>query len=409
MHTSSSLTALPVESWRVSTERTKELEKLLSGVELTLDVVTALTGSLDDRVAKIYESSVRATLPKLGFDSESMNYDCVHSYGPQLQARCEKAVILWTHHLDVLKEQDPERGMYRDVEMLTSRYADREMDVGAVVHLMDGFFVVDRLFTAGGACVSILKGMQGQFPKIVCRGTAVGFRAAGSVLSIFDDISEQIGQNGVQAVWPDLKKYIDENAITNVEVLGKSLGGGHAQALAVLLEGHGTCVDHLVTNAAVGVGDDVNDVFNSRILANREKPFKITVMRSGGDHEKDEVDYVPLIGGSHLGLGASRDKVAISICYLGLPDQDIQTPNPEASLMQMGVRLVNSLVKAHSRQNTWKKFQVKKIEEYQEVQKQLALGNGTESYRRSIARVLAFIFPTILRHEYFADYFEMNR
>lgn len=344
------------------------------------------------------------------FNFDSMHYDRAASSGKGPVGQAEKAAILWKHHEDVLNdqdnEQDREKGLLRDVEMLTSRYADREMEIGAIVHLKDGEYFVDRQFAEKGALVSVLKGREGQAPKIVCRGTATRRSATEGYASALNDVSIQIGQLGVQSIWPDLKSYLQENKIQKVEVLGKSLGGGQAQALAVLLEGQGIVVEHLITFASVGVGKEVNHIFLNEILEKRQKPFKMTVVRNGGSHAEIEVDYIPFIGGVHLGAGASAEKMQANVYYLALENQEIETCKQELPLHQLALKFLGSFKKAHTRQNTLVKFHWKKIEEKPEVQEHLQMGEGLEKYRAIFAKMLSYVLPNSLQHQPFSSYFK---
>lgn len=339
------------------------------------------------------------------FNFDSMLYDRAASSGKGPVGQAEKSALLWKHHCDVHNELDAEQGFLRDVEMLTSRFADREPDVGTVVSLMDGNYFVARQFAKNGAFVSVLKGMEGQTAKIICRGTATRKTATEGYASGLNDVSVQIGQLGVQSIREDLKNYLQENNIQNVEVLGKSLGGGHAQALAVLLEGHGITVDHLITYASVGVGKEVNDVFLNQILQNRPHPFRMTVVRNAGSHAMSEVDYIPMVGGVHLGAEASPEKIQAKVYYLALKDQNIEECVPGLPLHRLALKFIGSFKKAHLRQNTLTDFHWKKIEDNHELQVHLKVGEELEGYRSVFARLLNFFLPKSLQHQSFSSFF----
>lgn len=343
--------------------------------------------------------------PTKPFNFESMLYDRAATSGKGAVGQAEKTAITWKHHCQVQKEKDAERGFLRDVEMLTSRLADREMEVGRVVHLMDGNYIVDRQFVKKGAFVTLLKGMEGQTPKIICRGTATRKSATEGYTSGLNDVSIQIGQLGVQSIWEDLRSYLQENHIHNVEVLGKSLGGGHAQTLAVLLEGHGIVVDHLITFASVGVGSEINTVFTNQILQNRPNPFRMTVVRNSGSHEKKEVDYIPFVGGVHLGAGASPDKIQAQMYYLAFKDQNIEECVRGLPLHQLVLKFLGSFKKAHIRQTTLADFHWKKIDKNHELQIHLCTGEELEKYRSVVAKMLSYLLPKSYQHQPFSSYF----
>ncbi len=151
----------------------------------------------------------------------------------------------------VINESNKKIAELRDIEMLTSRLADREMQIGEIIHLNDGYFYVDHVLIGGGAYVQEL------------------------VLLI--------------------------ESINHIEI------------------------KKLITYCSVGVGEAINNLFINETLQNRMKPFQIQVVRNGGG-SKDQMDYIPTMGGVHLGEGSSPEQCKIEVCY-------IQPGNEEVGLL----------------------------------------------------------------------------
>lgn len=145
---------------------------------------------------------------------------------------------------------------------------------------------------------------------------------------------------GVKNIWPNLSKDLKDNNINTVEILGKSLGGAHAQELAVLIEGVLKIrVDKLTTYCSVGTGRKINNLFKSEILAKRSTPFNIQVIRNGGDGSDDEVDYIPAVGGEHLGADAG-DKYKIEVTYIST-NQKVEINSKKFARLSLGEPIIH--------------------------------------------------------------------
>jgi hypothetical protein len=336
---------------------------------------------------------------------DALSVDRAATSGKGLKGLTERVSILAKHYFTTIAETNEKAKVYRDVEMLTSRLADREIQKDTVLYLRDGYFYVDEVFVGGGAYVAVLRDFDHQNPpKIVCRGTAMRQTATGGWQSGINDLLLEIGTMGVKSIWPNLSNYLKDNHIQTVEVLGKSLGGAHAQELAVLIEGVLKIkVEKLTTYCSVGVGQKINDLFKSEIISKRRTPFQIQVIRNGGAGSDDEVDYIPAVGGEHLGAEAG-DKCKIEVTYIS-PDQKVELYPLESSLLHRIRRFISSFGIPHCRQTTLKNFYWKQIENKADIEKHLKIGNQLEKIRKVIAWVINLLTLFLLNGRSFQPYY----
>lgn len=194
---------------------------------------------------------------------------------------------------------------YEELEFLASSLADREPMKGLIVSLPDRnpkLWKVDFAQERGGAFIYVLipvdSAHQDTQPNalVVCRGTAGRKTASGGIMSLYNDVIEEIGAKGVDASWGDLKTYLQTKSFGNVEVMGKSLGGAVAQQLSVLIQASGASkVNLLRTLQSTGVHDSVHNAY--RDLSDK---FPIKAFRHAQVDGKP-MDLVPKLGGFHLG------------------------------------------------------------------------------------------------------------
>lgn len=268
-----------------------------------------------------------------------------------------------------------------EIETLTSRFADREPPVGTIVRVDGTYFSIDAIMCKGGAHVSVLREIGvGTRTLLLCRGTATRYSARGGYLSTLNDVTKEIGVLGITQVWPEIKRYLTENKIEEVEILGKSLGGGHASYLTVLVAGKTeTSVRTLATVGGVGVSEKLQEIYNSIFLDAAKTEPEVIIIRNTGDDEKGEVDYIPGVGGPHL--RSSKTKVY----YLAPEGEAIQPPYiPEKnSFVRELTKLLKSFKHGHIRQNTLKPFQV-----YESLDIDKEANQGTKlEYLRNFAAV----------------------
>jgi hypothetical protein len=336
---------------------------------------------------------------------DALRVDKAATSGKGLKGLTERISILAEHYFTTIAETNEKAKIYRDAEMLTSRLADREIKKNAVLYLHDGYFYVDEVFVGGGAYVAVLRDLNNQKPpKIVCRGTAMRKNATGGWQSGINDVLVEIGTMGVKNIWPNLSQYLKHNHIHTVEILGKSLGGAHAQELAVLVEGVLKIkVEKLTTYCSVGVGQKINTFFKNEILTKRSTPFNIEVIRNGGAGSDDEVDYIPTVGGEHLGAEAG-DKCTIEVTYIST-DQQVEICRLESTLLHLIKRFISSFGVPHCRQTTLKNFYWRKIENKDDVEKHLKIGNRLEKIRMIIAWIINLLTLFLLNGKSFQSYY----
>lgn len=352
---------------------------------------------------------------KFRLSMDHFRIDKSKTSGQGMQGLAEKDFLAIQHHFKVEegKNRDPKAAQIRDAEMLTSRMADREIKKGSVFHLSDGYFYVDKIFVSGGAYVSVLRDLEGNKPpKLVCRGTALRPNARDWWKTGVNDILNEMGSWGAKSVWPGLSLYLRENKIDQVEFLGKSLGGAHAQELAVLVEGVlGVEVKKLVTVGSVGVGGAVNELFIREVLSRRDKnnPFVIEVIRNGGQTE-EEIDFIPALGGVHLGAGCDKDLCDARVYYVQ-PGQAAAGIYPEKVDWLTAVKgVLRSLGSVHCRQTTLQDFTWTVLTDSKEVDDHLSKGKSSvNNIRECVAYLIDWSTAFALNGLWLNFYFDQQK
>ena len=295
----------------------------------------------------------------------------------------ELCSVVVNRHLQVGQNEEGKTGEIRDVEMLTSRWIDREPPEGSWVHLSDGYFCVKRNFIDGGAFVSVLEPEDKNSPwKIVCRGTAGRVSANGGFDSVMNDVLHDVGMRGVEAIWQDLKTFLNDEGIDSVEVLGKSMGGAQAQMLATLIHNKidNTNVTALKTLAAVSVSEQVRQNFHG---------IPVLIIRTVDD-------YIPTVGGHHVQCDGNT-----RIRYISLEYRDNPRLERDISILTLAWRFFRSFSGPHKQQTTLGNFHIHEINA-QEIEEELAIGALFDGMRQRLARFFA-LFVTQTRFESFYD------
>lgn len=345
----------------------------------------------------------------LGKRPQIQIHDRAKSSGKGLQGLKERVSIIHTFRKRNREPQNEntDKSFVTDVEVLTSRLGDREPTIDTVVRRRNGYFVYDRIFSGGGAFVSVLKDVTGkENPLIVCRGMAATRSGASENFSSgINGVVLELGFYGIEKVWQEIYDYLTEQQIKRVDILGKSLGGAHAQYLSTLIEGTtDTIVNSLSTYCSVGVPQIVHKCFQKAIKETRKRPLRIHVIRNVGDDKKDEVDYIPFVGGNHLGLEKHQNvKVHLSHLRPLSPVQDDLIPS-KYTLKKL-FKFFISFGNAHLQQTTLlPQFDIQKVALDQQRTK-LKWGSELEGFRKTIAKVFdVFTFRKFNQTDFSALY-----
>jgi hypothetical protein len=308
--------------------------------------------------------------------------------GKEFEGLCEKVYLQWHHYFAVQTENDPEKRMIREAEFLTSRMADREFQEGEYIYLAkDAIFQVDATFIHEGAYVSILKSLSdSKSVKLICRGTAMRRSATDGLKSGMNDLQYEIGNGGVQGVWPHVADYLKQQSIHEVELYGKSLGGAHAQRLAVLVMKHSQCLlKSLTTVCSVGVGSEAEGLFKGLVEQDeRFRKLNLTIIRNGGEEIDKGADYIPCVGGDHLGATVDAEYLNLKVYYIHPISEQIYPPQQDLNFFQKGVRFASSFSAPHVRQSTLLDFSYNHLDR-PKAQTALQLGRTLEGPRRCFA------------------------
>jgi hypothetical protein len=161
---------------------------------------------------------------------------------------------------------------------------------------------VDWSVCEGGSFVWILRNLEKPSEAIIaCRGTASRSTATEGKQSVLNDLLPQMGGWGFASIWPQLKQWLIEQNIQQVDVMGKSLGGTYAQMITTALA-HDTFIQvrSLHTLQGAGVDQKVHETFE-RTLAEKKFPEGLEITRWNVNLPSYPVDVVPFLGGFHLG------------------------------------------------------------------------------------------------------------
>ncbi|MFZ0564661.1 MAG: hypothetical protein WAM28_00465 [Chlamydiales bacterium] len=306
--------------------------------------------------------------------------------GRGFKGLCEKVYLQWHHYFTIKSECDPEKIEIRQAEFLTSRMADREFQEGTYVYLAKGeIFQVDKTIVCQGAYISILKNISNPAQaKIICRGTAMRLNSTDAFNSVLNNLQYEIGNGGIQAAWPYVSHYLHQQNVREVELYGKSLGGAHAQRLAILIMKYSSCfLKGLTTVCSVGVGSEAEVLFKD--LVERDECYRslnLTVIRNGGEAVDKGADYVPFVGGDHLGATVDPKDLNLRLYYIHPLSERIFAPNHNIGFIRKLVRFVLSFFDAHFRQNTLLDFSYQSLKNRAEIQSSLKFGTLLEWLRR---------------------------
>lgn len=235
-------------------------------------------------------------------------------------------------------------------EAASSRFADREPREGVLF----GRGKVEKVFANGGAYIFLVTSDY-DIPVLVCRGMCPNRKGAtGNYLSGINGLTLDFGFYGVQQNLDDIHKYLAAHQITQINLIGKSLGGAHAQYLSLLLK---VKTQLLVTYCSPGIG-----------------PYKteaeVIVLRNNGDK-------VPYLGGEHI-TGSSTRIFSIK------PVDDMWTSENE-SLIDKAIAFFKSFATSHVRQTSMQPFSIKEMS-----LSELKAGKTFESIRKVVAHFFNF-------------------
>lgn len=344
--------------WGMADVRQEDLEE--KSLQLQQKSIQDLT---EAELDKVYLSLLPNFSDNFDYDEHSPieYYDKCQTSGKGFQGLKERVWIIMGMAKDSLNAHDYHLPAHlKEIETLASRLADRELPKGTLLRLQEGFFAVDEIFAAGGSFVSVLRQLKGQNALINCRGTAARRTAHGGYLSGANDLQIEIGLLGISKIWPDLASYLNANPYARIEVLGKSLGGGHAQYLAGLIGGlTDVKLNSVITVGSIGVPQVVHDIFEQAFL-DKEKPW-VKRLHNWGKDDEHEIDYIPEFGGKHL---STHDERTTYYQLIPADDQDDQSHAyenafPQQTLFGLGIKTLMSFTKAHTRQTTMRPFHIR--------------------------------------------------
>ena len=211
-------------------------------------------------------------------------------------------------------------------EAASSRFADREPKAGDVF----GRGKVEKVFAKGGAYIFLITA-DNDIPLLVCRGMCPNRKGAtGQYLSGVNGVTLDFGFYGAQQNIEDINNYLDSRQITQVNLIGKSLGGSHAQYLSLLLKAK---TQLLVTYCSPGIG-------------NFKTSADVIALRNDGDK-------VPYLGGAHISGATTR--------IFSIKHADAEWTSSNESFLRKIIAFFKSFATPHVRQTTMQPFTIKEL------------------------------------------------
>lgn len=291
---------------------------------------------------------------------------------------------------------------YHDGEFLAAFLASREVPKHTLIYLTRCDlepWIVDYQCERSGALIFILRALfSDSKAMIVCRGTAPLPTASGAAASLFNNMLPQMGMLGVQNSWPGIESYLKTQEIKSVEIVGKSLGGGIAQMLSVLI--HGTTktkVSYLWTLQSIGTENQVHEHYKT--LESHFPIDRYVTAKINGHAD----DLTPGVGGRHLGEWGSCER--FRTLDVGLADGGISPVKLDGRWFCV-IQLLRGFSSSHLLLLSRKSFNVIERKECKAV---LTSPTYIEKIRRQtlcpIALVIIKIFRKQLTHMCFSDFF----
>lgn len=264
-------------------------------------------------------------------------YDRTKTCGKGLEGLKELARVVFE------EAEARQRSEERDLEVLTSRFIEREPPKDTILDLSTGKYRVDQTFSKGGGYMIILRKVDEEETAILaCRGTAGKWRATGGIQSVINNLLIEVGSRAVLENWEDIATYLQKSGIRSLTVCGKSQGGGHAQMLAPLIAMKSSInVSHVLTFASVGVSDKVCEIFSNVFNGSQTR---LSIYYNHGDLRDGEMDFIPYLGGRHVCIDGTK--------IYALSPTSSRYKKEEVWFFWRIYYLLTSFGKPHTRQNT---------------------------------------------------------
>ncbi len=326
---------------------------------------------------------------------ENAYFDSSRSSGRGLEGLRER-IKIQLDAIDFYLPSDQTGKWAYEVEVLTSRLADREMATGQMIRCSSGYFKCEAIFTGKGGYAAFLRDLREEKTMLVCRGTASRRSATGGLMSGLNNLLIEPGMLAVQALWPQIRTYLSDHNISHIDLYGKSQGGAQVQYLASLIHTYTTTrVTSLTTYASIGVNREVEEIFYNTF---KDTDINVSAIVNEGVPAQDEWDCIPLVGGVHVGL-----RLPSASAYSLLPSSTQRGDIKTLSVFQKIKGFFKSFSKAHIRQTTLKPFRIEKMENTRHY---FSLGLELEHFRKVAAWIVHILTLGLFNPISYKRYFE---
>lgn len=164
--------------------------------------------------------------------------------------------------------------------------------------------------------------------------------------------------------------------------------------------------------------DDVSleDKFQDLIIFNKFEDFEACLMGYNPTLQKfkrgpseDRVDYIPTLGGVHLGEGTTPEECDIEVCYLYAEDEKETIYPTSSSFFKLVRNFLHSFSYGHCQQTTLDQFKWKEIQHRNQINEHLRMGNQLEKTRKCFAYLIHFFTFFLLNGRSFASFLAINQ
>ena len=218
-------------------------------------------------------------------------------------------LVLYLNYIRLAKSLTPADYWF----ILGKRIIDREPCIDTVIPHANGYYrIIKNIYTnsinmmRGGAYIAALEPISTTGPNhitdaicplLICRGTRPPFISTSGHRTIVDNLRSCQGSDGIIASFEAIIELFNQKKWTHqsVWISGMSLGGGHAQRLALALLTQGIHVAELFVVSGIGIESESLDRF--KVLALKPKKIHYFI---------DLEDPTFILGAGHLGLGCEN-------------------------------------------------------------------------------------------------------
>ena len=228
------------------------------------------------------------------------------------------------------------------------RLTSNPLPQGLIVRSPNGYLKVTHVIETSGASKIFLKSLDRErvHSKVVYRGTRGALISpdfVDSFLSIREDLTRQMGSNGIMETFEATKRVLSDPGAgfvadpeEIVDMYGYSLGGVHAMRDCLLFEKR---VHRLFTLCSPGIDRESTRLFAEKMRQRAiDRPLDIT-------HLVDVEDFCPTMGEALIGEGCQGTPLRVRvICQVPLSKEPYVFPKSHPEVEHASLKDVTALI-----------------------------------------------------------------